>query len=169
MERDHLRIDLTILIAIFLICTIVLRSFLIGLFIIKPLILANIVGFGLMSLLGLSLTIETIPIAAVGIGIGVDFSVYLYSRYQEEYAIRRDMKINLIKGAESVGRAILFIALVMIIPLSILGFLAEIRFQAQMGMFYALIFFVNLVFSLTFQPAIVSIFAKRVEKSLITK
>ncbi len=167
LEKDHLRIDLTILIAIFIICAIVFRSFLIGLFLITPLIVANIVGFGLMSLLGLSLTIETIPIAAVGVGIGVDFSVYLYSRYQEEYAVRKHMKTNLIKGAESVGRAILFIALVMIIPLSIWGFMAEIRFQAQMGMFYALIFFVNLIFSLTFQPAIVSIFEKQVEKSLI--
>ncbi len=169
LERDHLRIDLTILVAIYLICSFVFRSFLIGIFLIIPLLVANIVGFGLMSLLGLSLTIETIPIAAVGVGIGVDFSVYLYSRYQEEYAIRRDMKTNLIKGAESVGRAILFIALVMIIPLSIWGFLAEIRFQAQMGLFYALIFFVNLIFSLTFQPAIVSIFGKQVEKSLIKR
>lgn len=167
LERDHLRIDLTILVAIYLICSFVFRSFLIGLFLVVPLIVANVVGFGIMSLMGLSLTIETIPIAAVGVGIGVDFSVYLYSRYKEEYAIRKDMKTNLIKGAESVGRAILFIALVMIIPLSIWGFLAEIRFQAQMGMFYALIFFVNLIFSLTFQPAIVSIFGKRAEKRLI--
>ena len=166
LQRDHLRIDLTVLIAIYMICTIVFRSFMIGSFLVTPLIVANIVGFGLMSLLGLSLTIETIPIAAVGVGIGVDFSVYLYSRYKEEYEIRKDTMKNLVRGAESVGRAILFIALVMIIPLSIWGFLAEIRFQAQMGMFYAIIFFVNLVFSLTFQPAIVSIFAKRVEKIL---
>ena len=166
LQRDHLRIDSTILVAIYLICTIVFRSFLIGSFLVIPLIVANIVGFGLMSMLGLSLTIETIPIAAVGVGIGVDFSVYLYSRYKEEYEISDNTRRNLIAGAESVGRAILFIALVMIIPLSIWGFLAEIRFQAQMGMFYALIFLVNLIFSLTFQPAIVSIFAKRVQKVL---
>ncbi len=166
IEKEHLRIDSTVLSAIFLICALTFRSLLIASFLITPLIVANIVGFGLMSLLGLSLTIETIPIAAVGVGIGVDFSIYLYSRYKEEYAIRTDMERNLIEGAKSVGKAILFIALVMIIPLSVWGFLAEIRFQAQMGMFYSLIFFINLIFSLTFQPAVVSLFGKRVEKSL---
>jgi predicted RND superfamily exporter protein len=119
LEKDHIRIDITILVAIFLICALCFRSFLISTFVVIPLIVANIIGFGLMSLMGLSLTIDTIPIAAVGIGIGVDFSIYLHSRYKEEYIECKDLERSLINGATSVGRAVLFIALVMIIPLSI--------------------------------------------------
>ena len=138
----------------------------ISVFITVPLAVANIIGFGLMSFMGLSLTIESIPIAAVGIAIGVDFSIYLHSRYKEEFIQCKDLKTSLINGATSVGRAVLFIALVMILPLSMWGFLADIRFQSQMGLFYALIFFVNLLFTLTFQPAIVTIFNKSVKKNM---
>ena len=167
LEKDHIRIDITILVAIFLICALCFRSFLISTFVVIPLIVANIIGFGLMSLMGLSLTIDTIPIAAVGIGIGVDFSIYLHSRYKEEYIECKDLERSLINGATSVGRAVLFIALVMIIPLSIWGLLAEIRFQAQMGLFYSLILLVNLFFALTFQPAVVTIFGKYMKKRLV--
>jgi len=166
LQKDHLKIDLTVLSAIFIICAICFRSFLISVFITVPLAVANIIGFGLMSFMGLSLTIESIPIAAVGIAIGVDFSIYLHSRYKEEFIQCKDLKTSLINGATSVGRAVLFIALVMILPLSMWGFLADIRFQSQMGLFYALIFFVNLLFTLTFQPAIVTIFSKSVKKNM---
>jgi predicted RND superfamily exporter protein len=169
LQKDHLKINLTILCAVLLICTICFRSLLIAVFITIPLAVANLVGIGLMSLIGLSLTIESIPIAAVGIAIGVDFSIYLHSRYREEFFQCGQVEKSLVNGAMSVGRTILFIALVMIIPLTIWGVLADIRFQSQMGLFYALIFFVNLLFALIFQPAIVTIFGKHINKQLSVK
>jgi len=169
LRKDHLKVDLTILCAVFVICAICFRSLLIAVFIIIPLAVANLVGVGLMSLMGLSLTIESIPITAVGVAIGVDFSIYLHSRYREEFFKCGEVETSLVNGAMSVGRTILFIALVMIIPLCIWGALADIRFQSQMGLFYALIFFVNLLFALVFQPAIVAIFGKYIEKQLRAK
>jgi predicted RND superfamily exporter protein len=166
LRKDHLKVDLAILCAVFVICAICFRSFLIAVFIIIPLAVANLVGVGLMSLMGLSLTIESIPITAVGVAIGVDFSIYLHSRYREEFFKCGEVETSLVNGAMSVGRTILFIALVMIIPLCVWGILADIRFQSQMGLFYALIFFVNLLFALVFQPAIVTIFGKRINKQL---
>jgi len=68
MTRSHLLIDSTVLFAIFILCALFYRSALAGLMLTVPLILANLLAFAYMSMANIGLSINTLPIAAVGWG-----------------------------------------------------------------------------------------------------
>jgi len=154
---SHARIDSTILIAIFLSCCITYRSFLAGFLLIIPLIISNIVSFGFMSFSKIGLTINTLPISAIGVGVGVDFGIYLYSRYKEEYDRTKDWAATLAVVSQTTGLGVLFSALTMCLPLLSWYFLSGLRFQAQMGFLLALLLSVNMFAAITLHPALVYI------------
>ena len=80
MKRVHFLIDLAVYTAIFIICALCFKSIVAGLMLTLPLILANAMCFSYMSLRNIGLSINTLPVAAIGAGLGVDFAIYLYSR-----------------------------------------------------------------------------------------
>jgi hypothetical protein len=153
----HVRIDATILIAIFLMCCITYRSFLAGFLLIIPLVISNIVAFGFMSFSKIGLSINTLPVSAVGVGVGVDFGIYLYSRYKEEYARTKDWAATVAVGSQTTALAVLYSALTLVLPLLSWYFLSSLRFQAQMGFLLALLLSVNMFAVLTLHPALVYI------------
>ena len=153
----HVRIDATILIAIFLMCCITYRSFLAGFLLIIPLVISNIVAFGFMSFSKIGLSINTLPVSAVGVGVGVDFGIYLYSRYKEEYARTKDWAASIAVGSQTTALAVLYSALTLVLPLLSWYFLSSLRFQAQMGFLLALLLSVNMFAVLTLHPALVYI------------
>jgi hypothetical protein len=153
----HVRIDATILIAIFLMCCITYRSLLAGFLLIIPLVISNIVAFGFMSFSKIGLSINTLPVSAVGVGVGVDFGIYLYSRYKEEYARTKDWAATIAVGSQTTALAVLYSALTLVLPLLSWYFLSSLRFQAQMGFLLALLLSVNMFAVLTLHPALVYI------------
>jgi len=151
----HLKIDSTILIAIFLMCCLTYRSFLAGFLLVIPLVISNIVAFGFMSFAKIGLSINTLPVSAVGVGVGVDFGIYLYSRYREEYARTKDWAASIAVGSQTTALAVLYSALTLVLPLLSWYFLSSLRFQAQMGFLLALLLSVNMFAVLTLHPALV--------------
>jgi hypothetical protein len=151
----HVRIDSTILIAIFLMCCLTYRSFLAGFLLIIPLVISNIVAFGFMSFAKIGLSINTLPVSAVGVGVGVDFGIYLYSRYKEEYARTKDWAASIAVGSQTTALGVLYSALTLVLPLLSWYFFSGLRFQAQMGFLLALLLSVNMFAVLTLHPALV--------------
>ncbi|MBW2369097.1 MAG: MMPL family transporter, partial [Deltaproteobacteria bacterium] len=86
MKRTHATIDMMVLGTILVLCALFYRSIVAGLMLTAPLILGNLVAFAYMSLNGIGLSINTLPVAAVGVGVGVDFAIYIYNRCREEFA-----------------------------------------------------------------------------------
>ena len=154
---SHARIDSTILIAIFLMCCVTYRSLLAGLLLIIPLVISNIVSFGFMSFAKIGLSINTLPVSAVGVGVGVDFGIYLYSRYKEEYAQTKDWASSIAVGSQTTALGVLYSALTLVLPLLSWYFFSGLRFQAQMGFLLALLLSVNMFAVLTLHPALISL------------
>jgi uncharacterized protein len=154
---SHVRIDSTILIAIFFMCCLAYRSPLAGILLIIPLVISNVVAFGYMSFAKIGLSINTLPVSAVGVGVGVDFGIYLYSRYREEYARTKNWQESIAVGAQTTAIGVLYSALTLVLPLLSWYFFSALRFQAQMGFLLALLLSVNMVAALTLHPALISI------------
>ena len=152
----HVKIDTTILIAIFIMCCITYRSPLAGLLLVIPLIISNIVSFGYMSFSKIGLSINTLPVSAVGVGVGVDFGIYLYSRYKEEYARTKNLEESIAIGAQTTAIGVLYSALTLILPLLSWYYFSALKFQAQMGLLLALLLSVNMLAALTLHPALIS-------------
>ena len=66
--------------ALMLMCLLTFRSFAATLCIILPLALVSLLNNALMAMLGIGLKVSTLPVIALGVGVGVDYGIYLYDR-----------------------------------------------------------------------------------------
>jgi hypothetical protein len=158
MKRSHAIIDFTVLGAIFVLCTLSFMSITAGLMLTLPLILANAVAGCYMALSNIGLSINTLPIAAIGVGVGVDFAIYLYSRCQEEFPVQgSDWSKTIIQSICTCGKAVVFTGLTIILPIITWYFFSDMKFQAQVGFFLAMIMGTNVVLTLTLHPLLIYI------------
>jgi hypothetical protein len=156
MKRSHLLIDLAVYLAIFLLCALSYWSFVAGLMLTLPLILANSVAGAYMHMMGIGLSINTLPIAAIGAGLGVDFAIYLYSRAIEEYALEKgDWYETMIQSICTCGKAVVYTGVTVILPILTWYIFSEMKFQAQVGFFLSLIMATNVVLCLTLHPLVI--------------
>ena len=73
-----------VLAVIFIFCVLTYRSFAAGILFILSCVLANFGAFIYMGIRGIGLTIHTIPVISLGIGLGVDYGIYTVSRIRDE-------------------------------------------------------------------------------------
>jgi predicted RND superfamily exporter protein len=158
MKRAHAIIDATVLIAIFLLCTFCFMSITAGLMLTFPLILANSVAGAYMALSNMGLSINTLPVAAIGVGVGVDFAIYLYSRCQEEFPLQGgDWNRTITQAICTCGKAVVYTGITVILPIITWYFFSDMRFQAQVGFFLAMIIGTNVILTLTLHPLMIYI------------
>jgi len=170
MKRSHLIIDSMVLAAIFILCTLFFRSLVGGLMLTLPLILANLVAFVYMALMNIGLSINTLPIAAVGVGVGVDFAIYIYSRCIEEFPHQDGLSNTIMTTVRTSGKAVVYTGLTMILPIITWYFISDLKFQAQMGIFLAMIMATNVILAITLHPLLIYIIKPRFirRRALIT-
>jgi hypothetical protein len=153
MRRSHLLIDLAVYLAIFILCAFSYWSITAGLMLTLPLILANAVAGAYMNLMGIGLSINTLPIAAIGAGLGVDFAIYLYSRCQEEFPQQGgDWTGTITQSICTCGKAVVYTGVTVILPILTWYFFSEMKFQAEVGFFLSMIMATNVVLCLTLHP-----------------
>ncbi len=128
-----------------------------------PLIVSNLIAFSMMAtgmfyLLPVPITItqSTLPVSAVGIGLGVDYGIYMLSRILEEYEVSNNMKDTITTTMTSVGEPIVFTALAMTGGL-IVWIFSPLMFQATMGFFLATILLLNMLGGLLLVPSFVAV------------
>ncbi|KPJ55578.1 MAG: hypothetical protein AMJ42_06610 [Deltaproteobacteria bacterium DG_8] len=155
------------LLAIFLFCTIAFRSFLAGVILVIPLIVSNIIAFALMATgflyaipTPITITTSTLPVSAVGIGLGVDYGVYLLSRIMEEYKISQDLNAAISKAMATTGKAVIYVSTTLTVGILFWVF-SPLMFQAMMGFFLAVILFLNMVGALLLVTSFVAVLKPR--------
>jgi uncharacterized protein len=118
-----------------------------------PLTVATFIGYWFMKQLQIGLTVATLPVMVLAVGIGVDYAFYIYNRLQEH--LSHDMPI--VKAVEQaileVGVATIFTAITLAVGVATWSFSA-LKFQADMGKLLAFMFIVNLVMAMTALPAL---------------
>ncbi len=158
MKRAHGLIDSTVLAAIFILICISFMSITGGLMVTLPLIFANGMAFAYMALMGIGLSINTLPIAAVGVGVGDNFCIYLYSRCMEEYTLQGgDWKKAIIQSVCTTGKAVVYTGLTIILPVLTWYLFSDMKFQGEMGFFLAIILGANVLLTLTLHPLLIYI------------
>lgn len=161
MRRSHALMDSMVLVAIFTMCSVTFRSLVAGLMLTLPLLLSNLVAFGYMALTGIGLSTNTLPCSAVGVGVGVDFAIYLYSRCIEEFPHHDNWRDTILTSVRTAGKGIVFTGLTLILPILTWYFISDLKFQAQMGFFLAILLFINMVAAFTLHPLLIYAFKPR--------
>ena len=154
MKESHAKMDAIVLAAIFVMCVLAFRSVVAGVMLTAPLLIANLIAFSYMSFMNIGLSVNTLPVSAVGVGVGVDFAIYLYSRCVEEYPKLKDFRETILLSARTTGEAIVYTGLTIILPVVTWYFISGLKFQAEMGFFLGMIMAANMLAALTLHPLI---------------
>jgi hypothetical protein len=99
-----------IFVVVLVVATVMFRSFRLGALILIPLAATLLSVFGAMGLIGIPLQIATSTMAALAIGIGADYAIYLTWRLREELASGKDEPAAIAATYASAGKAVLFVA-----------------------------------------------------------
>ncbi|SFA82662.1 hypothetical protein SAMN04515620_10461 [Collimonas sp. OK607] len=139
--------------AITLLCWLAFRSWKAILCIVIPLMLVSILCNALMAILHVGLKVSTLPVIALGVGVGVDYGIYLYERLQHELAEGASLREAFYQAMRQRGTAAVFTAVTMSIGVGTWAF-SSLKFQADMGMLLAFMFLVNLLGAVFLLPAL---------------
>jgi predicted RND superfamily exporter protein len=153
---------------IFGVTTFIYRSFTAGLLLTVISNTAYLMTSAIMYRLEIGLDVNTLPIGAVGMGIGIDYNIYLMSRMCEEYRINPDYSKLIPASIFTTGKAIFFTATTMVVGIILWYFMSSLRFQAEMGLLLSAVMMAHVILALFFQSAFMMILQpKFIQKGLV--
>jgi predicted RND superfamily exporter protein len=156
VERYHWFILFLLNCAVLIITALAYRSFVAALILLIPVNLSNLLLGAAMHSLGIGLDINAAIVAVMGVGIGIDYGIYLLSRICEEYSAHdQDLELAIYASLTTTGKAIMFTASVMLIGILPWYFLSDLKFMADMGMLLVAIMLINMMLSLIVLPMLV--------------
>jgi len=126
-----------VFVGIMLMFLVLFRSFKISVIAIVPNFLAAGIVLGGMGLAGIPLDMMTITIAAITVGIGVDHAIHYITRFQREFSIDGDYIASMHRAHASIGLALFYTAITIIVGFSILAlsnFIPSIYFGLLTGL-----------------------------------
>ena len=158
--KDKFRNMVQITLVVFILGAIVFRSFVGGLFVVTPLFAVMIANFGIMGWLNTPLDITAMTTAAMAIGIGADYEIYLLFRFREELARSGSVLTATRNSMLTSGKAILFVALSIIGGYAVLQ-VSDFAFYNQLSNMVTATMAISAFFALFFLRALMIIFKPR--------
>jgi predicted RND superfamily exporter protein len=154
VERSGKIVNVTLFSAVTLLCLITFRSWRITLCIVIPLALVTLMCNAIMAMLGIGVKVNTLPVIAISVGVGVDYGIYLFERMRHEMQERgHSLRDAFVEALKQRGTASLFTAVTMTISVATWAF-SPLKFQADMGLLLAFMFLVNVFAAILLLPAI---------------
>ena len=142
-------------------CSLAYRSVAAALILLVPVNLANAMLTAYMVLAGMGLDVNSLPILAIGIGVGIDYGIYMLSRICEEFKDAGHLGDAISASLVTCGKAILFTAVLMTIGIMPWYFMSELKFLSDMGLLLVVVMSINMVLALVLVPLLVYLFNPR--------
>jgi predicted RND superfamily exporter protein len=153
IKKSELTILILVYICVAVMCMITFRSWAATLCIVLPLVLTSVLGNALMAFMGIGVKVATLPVVALGVGIGVDYGIYIYSRLESFLRAGLPLQEAYYQTLKSTGKAVLFTGLCLAIGVCTWIFSA-IKFQADMGLMLTFMLLWNMFGALWLLPAL---------------
>lgn len=142
-----------------LLCFITFRSLRTLVCILTPLALTSVLCQALMAWLGIGVKVATLPVIALGVGIGVDYGIYIYSKLESYLARGLPLADAYLETLKTTGRAVAFTGLTLAIGVGT-WMLSPIKFQADMGILLTFMFLLNMLGALVLIPSLACLLVK---------
>jgi predicted RND superfamily exporter protein len=140
--------------AVTLLCLLTFRSLRITACVVLPLGLVTVLCYALMAALGIGMKVNTLPVVALGVGVGVDYGIYLFEVMKHEMGNRgRSLEEAFFEALRQRGTASIFTAITMTIGVAT-WLLSDLKFQADMGVLLGFMFLVNAFGAILLLPAL---------------
>jgi len=168
VERGHVANIILILAVIFVLHSITYQSVPSGLIIFTQIATATMLSLAYMALRGVGLNLNTLPVQSVGVGIGVDYAIYIVDRIRQECAETADLDEAVRRAVRTTGMAVSFTATCIVGGIVLWSF-SNLRFQAEMAQLLSILMVINMLGAITMVPALYSIFRPKVATALLTE
>ena len=156
VEKYHWLIMIMVNGAVLLLSAFAYRSFVAAFILLIPVNLSNLLLGAAIHLLGIGLDINAGIVAVIGVGVGIDYGIYLLSRICEEFSNQgHDLERAIDAALTTTGKAIMFTATIMFIGILPWYFLSDLKFMADMGLLLVAVMLINMVLSLVVLPMLV--------------
>jgi predicted RND superfamily exporter protein len=139
--------------AVTIMCLVNFRSVIGTVMVIIPLALVSILVYAVMAFVGIGLKVNTLPMVALGAGIGVDYGIYLFSRMQEFLDRGESVHKAYLDALRVTGAAIFFTGVTLAIGVGTWVF-SPLKFQADVGLMLTFMFVVNMLGAMLLLPAL---------------
>jgi predicted RND superfamily exporter protein len=153
VDKARWEMNFAIFGALLVMCMVTFRSLRATLCILIPLAIVSVLCEALMPTLGIGLKVSTLPVIALGVGVGVDYGIYLYDRIEIHLAEGKDLATAFYEALNERGTAMVFTAVTMTIGVGTWA-MSALKFQADMGVLLAFMFFLNMLGALFLLPAL---------------
>ncbi len=157
-----------IFLSVFLFVALVFRSVRAALFVMVPLCIVSMLSATFMKAMSLGLNVNSLPVSALGVGVGVDYSVYFLARLKAERERQASFADAVSVTYQTTGLAIFYTVLTL--SAGVLTWLpSALKFQADMGLLLGFLFLANAVGAMVVLPALVYVFEARYEERKMVK
>jgi predicted RND superfamily exporter protein len=139
--------------AVVVLCLATFRSLRGTLCILIPLALVSLLAYALMAWLKIGLKVSTLPVVALGVGVGVDYGIYIYARFRSLYRDGAPLTEAYRQTLAITGNGVLFTGITLGLGVATWIF-SPLKFQADMGLLLCFLFLMNMVGALVLLPAL---------------
>lgn len=143
--------------AVFVLCLISFKSFKATVAVIIPLYVVSTLAQALMTMLNIGLAVSTLPVIALGVGIGVDYGIYILSTMSSKLSNGMPVQQAYYEALVERGSAVIFTGLTLAIGVST-WFFSALKFQMDMGILLTFMFLVNMLGAIIILPALAAVF-----------
>ncbi len=145
--------------AVGLMCWLSFRSLSAIICIMTPLAVVSLVAYAVMAVLDIGLKVATLPVAALAVGIGIDFGIYTFSVLQDHLDDGMPLKDAYYRTLQLTGKAVAFTGVALSIGV-ITWIWSDLQFQRDMGLLMVFMFLANMIGALFVLPALAVFFAR---------
>ncbi|PKG77330.1 RND transporter [Shewanella sp. Actino-trap-3] len=146
--------------AVFVLCLISFKSLKATIAVIIPLYVVSTLAQALMTMLDIGLAVSTLPVIALGVGIGVDYGIYILSTMSNKLSNGMPVQQAYFEALVERGSAVIFTGLTLAIGVST-WFFSDLKFQMDMGILLTFMFLVNMLGAIIILPALSAIFWRK--------
>jgi uncharacterized protein len=139
--------------AVIVMCLITFRFVIGTILVVLPLALVSVLVYAVMALVGIGLKVSTLPMVALGAGIGVDYGIYLFSRMEQFLHQGLSVRESYERTLRVTGASIIFTGITLAIGVATWVF-SPLKFQADIGIMLTFMFLVNMLAAIILLPAL---------------
>jgi uncharacterized protein len=139
--------------AVIVMCLLTFHSAIGTMLVVGPLALVSVLVYAVMALVGIGLKVSTLPMVALGAGIGVDYGIYLFSRMEEFLHQGLPVRVAYERTLRVTGASIIFTGITLAIGVATWVF-SPLKFQADIGVMLTFMFLVNMLAAILLLPAL---------------
>ncbi len=153
VEEAQLPMMLYVYGAVIILCLLSFRSVKATIVVVLPLYVVSTLAQALMTGLDIGLTVSTLPVIALGVGIGVDYGIYILSTMSDKLRDGHTVEQAYFEALYERGSAVLITGVTLAIGVST-WFFSDLKFQVDMGILLTFMFLVNMLAAVIVLPAI---------------